>query len=99
MSIPLPNYASSISADMAAAGAAALCCRQRAEPSATSRPPTARVRHDRLRNQGWAITEKTFKFADFAPLRRRSKVLGGNVDETKRDRQAARRLQGLSQDP
>jgi predicted dehydrogenase len=36
-----------------------------------------------LRNQGWAITQKTFKFADFAALADvDSKVLGTNVDMT-----------------
>ena len=36
-----------------------------------------------LRNQGWAITQKTFKFADFAALADvDSKVLGTNVDKT-----------------
>ena len=37
-----------------------------------------------LRNQGWAITNKSFKFADFAALADvDSKVLGTNVDRTK----------------
>jgi len=36
-----------------------------------------------LRNQGWAITQKTFKFADFAALADvDSKVLGANVQKT-----------------
>ncbi|MHB8903224.1 MAG: Gfo/Idh/MocA family protein [Thermoguttaceae bacterium] len=38
-----------------------------------------------LRNQGWAITQKTFKFADFAALADvDSKVLGGYVEETEK---------------
>jgi len=38
-----------------------------------------------LRNQGWAITRKTFKFADFAALADvDSKVLGTFVDNTER---------------
>ncbi|MBN2477149.1 MAG: Gfo/Idh/MocA family oxidoreductase [Pirellulales bacterium] len=36
-----------------------------------------------LRNQGWAITQKTFKFADFAALADvDSNVLGANVEKT-----------------
>jgi predicted dehydrogenase len=36
-----------------------------------------------LRNQGWAITQKSFKFADFAALADvDSKVLGTNVEQT-----------------
>ncbi|NLF68336.1 MAG: Gfo/Idh/MocA family oxidoreductase [Candidatus Anammoximicrobium sp.] len=36
-----------------------------------------------LRNQGWAITQKTFKFADFAALADvDSKVLAANVEKT-----------------
>ncbi len=37
-----------------------------------------------LRNQGWAITQKTFKFADFAALADiDSNVLGANIEKTK----------------
>jgi predicted dehydrogenase len=38
-----------------------------------------------LRNQGWAITQKSFKFADFAALADvDSKVLGTNVEQTEK---------------
>ncbi len=38
-----------------------------------------------LRNQGWAITSKSFKFADFAALADvDSKVLGDNVEKTEK---------------
>jgi len=38
-----------------------------------------------LRNQGWTITEKSFKFADFAALADvDSNVLGSNVEKTER---------------
>jgi len=38
-----------------------------------------------LRNQGWAITQKSFKFADFAALADvDSKVLGENVEKTEK---------------
>lgn len=50
--------------------------------SANDRPVFATIG---LRNQGWAITEKTFKFADFAALADvDSKVLGGYVAETEK---------------
>ena len=38
-----------------------------------------------LRNQGWAITSKTFKFADFAALADVDEnVLGANVEKTEK---------------
>jgi predicted dehydrogenase len=58
--------------------------------SSTSRAPGYQSPNDRpvfgtigLRNQGWAITQKSFKFADFAALADvDSKVLGENVEKT-----------------
>ncbi len=69
---------------VAAAGAASviLPSRQRAfgYMSANDRPVFATIG---LRNQGWAITSKTFKFADFAALADvDSKVLADNVRQT-----------------
>ena len=50
--------------------------------SANDRPVFATIG---LRNQGWAITSKTFKFADFAALADvDSKVLGNNVEKTEK---------------
>ena len=62
----------------------ASCCRRPIERSAiqspNDRPVFATIG---LRNQGWAITQKTFKFADFAALADvDSKVLGTNVEKT-----------------
>ncbi len=38
-----------------------------------------------LRNQGWAITQKTFRYADFAAaVDVDSKVLGTNVEQTQK---------------
>ena len=48
--------------------------------SANDRPVFATIG---LRNQGWAITDKTFRFADFAALADvDSNVLGTNVEKT-----------------
>ena len=71
---------------MAAAGAASIVLpsglRAFGAESANDRPVFATIG---LRNQGWAITSKTFKFADFAALADvDSKVLGGYVEQTEK---------------
>lgn len=51
--------------------------------SALERPVFATIG---LRNQGWAITSKSFKFADFAALADvDANVLGANVEKTEKD--------------
>jgi predicted dehydrogenase len=69
---------------MAATGVASVALpsigRALGSESANDRPVFATIG---LRNQGWAITSKTFKFADFAALADvDSKVLGNNVEKT-----------------
>ena len=69
---------------MAAAGAASIVLpsphRALGYQSPNDRPVFATIG---LRNQGWAITQKSFKFADFAALADvDSKVLGTNVEKT-----------------
>lgn len=68
----------------AAASAAAIVCsspnRAFGYQSANDRPVFATIG---LRNQGWTITSKSFKFADFAALADvDSKVLAANVEKT-----------------
>lgn len=70
---------------VAAAGAATILSpssnRAFGYQSANDRPVFATIG---LRNQGWTITSKSFKFADFAALADvDSKVLGANVEKTK----------------
>jgi predicted dehydrogenase len=70
---------------MAAAGAASVLCsstnRAFGYQSPNDRPVFATIG---LRNQGWAITSKSFRFADFAALVDvYSNVLGANVEKTK----------------
>ena len=70
---------------MAAAGAASVLCpstnRAFGYQSPNDRPVFATIG---LRNQGWAITSKSFRFADFAALADvDSNVLGANVEKTK----------------
>lgn len=69
---------------MAAAGAASIMVpssnRALGFQSANDRPVFATIG---LRNQGWAITSKSFRFADFAALADvDSNVLGANVEKT-----------------
>lgn len=69
---------------MAAAGAASIMLpstnRALGYQSPNDRPVFGTIG---LRNQGWAITQKSFKFADFAALADvDSKVLGTNVEKT-----------------
>jgi predicted dehydrogenase len=71
---------------VAAAGAASILCpstnRAFGYRSANDRPVFATIG---LRNQGWAITSKSFRFADFAALADvDSNVLGANVEKTAR---------------
>jgi len=71
---------------MAAAGAASFALpsirRACGAEAAGDRPVFATIG---LRNQGWAITSKTFKFADFAALADvDSKVLGTYVEQTEK---------------
>ena len=71
---------------MAAAGAASIMLpstnRALGYQSPNDRPVFGTIG---LRNQGWAITRKSFKFADFAALADvDSKVLGTNVDNTEK---------------
>ncbi len=71
---------------MAAAGAASFVLpstgRVFGDQSPNGRPVFATIG---LRNQGWAITQKTFKYADFAVLADvDSKVLGTYVEETEK---------------
>lgn len=71
---------------IAAAGSAGLMAsslgRSRAAESANDRPVFATIG---LRNQGWTITEKSFKFADFAALVDvDSNVLGTNVERVEK---------------
>lgn len=70
----------------AAAGAASILIpsadRAFGYQSANDRPVFATIG---LRNQGWTITNKSFKFADFAALADvDSKVLGANVEKTQK---------------
>jgi len=70
---------------VAATGAATILCpspnRAFGYQSANDRPVFATIG---LRNQGWAITNKSFRFADFAALADvDSNVLGANVEKTK----------------
>lgn len=70
----------------AAAGAASILIpsadRAFGYQSANDRPIFATIG---LRNQGWTITNKSFKFADFAALADvDSKVLGANVEKTQK---------------
>ena len=69
---------------VAAAGAASIMLpstnRALGYRSSNDRPVFATIG---LRNQGWAITQKTFRFADFAALADvDSGVLGTNVEQT-----------------
>ena len=71
---------------IAAAGAASVVIpstnRAFAYRSANERPVFATIG---LRNQGWAITNKSFRFADFAALADiDSNVLGANVEKTEK---------------
>ncbi|PHS02224.1 MAG: oxidoreductase [Blastopirellula sp.] len=71
---------------VAAAGAAGILLpstnRARGADSPNERPVFATIG---LRNQGWAITSKSFKFADFAALADvDSNVLGANVEKTQK---------------
>jgi len=71
---------------MAAAGAASIILpstnRALGYQSPNDRPVFGTIG---LRNQGWAITQKSFKFADFAALADvDSKVLGTNVEQTEK---------------
>ena len=71
---------------MAAAGAASIVLpsanRALGYKSPNDRPVFATIG---LRNQGWAITQKSFRFADFAALADvDSKVLGTNVERTEK---------------
>ena len=71
---------------VAAAGAASIVVapthRAAAYASANERPVFGTIG---LRNQGWAITQKSFKFADFAALADvDANVLGANVEKTKK---------------
>ena len=71
---------------MAAAGAASITLpstnRALGYQSPSDRPVFGTIG---LRNQGWAITQKSFKFADFAALADvDSKVLGENVEKTEK---------------
>jgi len=70
----------------AAAGTAAILCpmmnRALGYRSANERPVFATIG---LRNQGWAITSKSFRFADFAALADvDSRVLGDNVEKAEK---------------
>lgn len=70
----------------AAAGAASIFChstnRAHGYQSPNDRPVFATIG---LRNQGWNITSKSFKFADFAALADvDSNVLGANVEKTEK---------------
>ena len=71
---------------MAAAGAAGMLLpsagRALGSESPSNRPVFATIG---LRNQGWGITSKTFKFADFAALADvDSKVLGANIEKAEK---------------
>jgi len=71
---------------MAAAGAASIMLPSRNRAlgyqSSNDRPVFGTIG---LRNQGWAITRKSFKFADFAALADvDSKVLGAHVENTEK---------------
>jgi predicted dehydrogenase len=71
---------------VAAAGTASVLCpsanRAFGYQSANDRPVFATIG---LRNQGWAITSKSFKFADFAALADvDANVLGANVEKVKK---------------
>jgi predicted dehydrogenase len=72
---------------VAAAGAATILCpsmnRAFGYQSANDRPVFATIG---LRNQGWSITSKSFKFADFAALADvDANVLGTNVEKTEQE--------------
>ena len=76
---------------MTAAGAAAIFSpmagRASGYRSPNDRPVFATIG---LRNQGWAITNKSFQFADFAALADvDAKVLGDNVNKTKQKQKNA----------
>ncbi|VAX40205.1 NADH-dependent dehydrogenase [hydrothermal vent metagenome] len=71
---------------LAVGGAATIFCptanRAFGYKSPNDRPVFATIG---LRNQGWAITSKSFRFADFAALADiDSKILGTNVEKTKK---------------
>ncbi|HQX52462.1 MAG TPA: gfo/Idh/MocA family oxidoreductase, partial [Planctomycetaceae bacterium] len=71
---------------IAAAGAATILCpstnRAFGYTSPNDRPVFATIG---LRNQGWAITSKSFKFADFAALADvDANVLGTNVENVEK---------------
>ena len=71
---------------VAATGTAAILCPSTRQAcgyqSPNDRPVFATIG---LRNQGWALTSKSFKFADFAALADvDSKVLGENVAKTEK---------------
>ncbi len=74
---------------LSAAGAAAICLptagRAFGYQSANDRPVFATIG---LRNQGWTITSKSFKFADFAALADvDANVLGANVEKVEKAQQ------------
>lgn len=69
-----------VAATGAVAASLPLTNRASAYQSANDRPVFATIG---LRNQGWAITQKSFKFADFAALADvDANVLGANVEKT-----------------
>ncbi|QEG38077.1 Gfo/Idh/MocA family protein [Roseimaritima ulvae] len=80
--LPQPNRRHFLQG-VAAVGTASLlspATRALAQASPNDRPVFATIG---LRNQGWAITSKSFKFADFAALADvDSNVLGANVEKT-----------------
>lgn len=84
MSLPSQSTRRRFLREIAAAGSAAVLCPSANQAlgyqSPNERPVFATIG---LRNQGWAITSKSFKFADFAALADvDSKVLGVNVEQT-----------------
>lgn len=86
MSGSRPTTRRSFLQGVAAAGAAAILCpsanRAFGYLSPNDRPVFATIG---LRNQGWAITSKSFKFADFAALADvDSTVLGVNLEQTEK---------------
>ena len=83
MSTPFHSSRRQFLQEVAVAGAAGLLLpsanRAFGYESANDRPVFATIG---LRNQGWAITSKSFKFADFAALADvDSNVLGANVEK------------------
>ena len=86
MSVPRQTSRRNFLQGVAAAGAATILCpstnRAFGYQSANDRPVFATIG---LRNQGWAITSKSFNFADFAALADvDANVLGANVENTEK---------------